>query len=384
MKALAALLTLALINGCASAPPMPPVADLFHDALFAPATVPIESEQAMALSGPMRSFIDEHLSRARSGVDRRRWLMDALYRKDGLRLEYDATMTRTAAQAFESRSGNCLALVMMTGAFAKAMGLSVHYQVVLGEEGLDRAGDLAISIGHVNLTLDDRASRLGNAAGERDSWTIDFLAGPENGRSRIRAIEEHTVIAMFLNNRAVESLVHDRTDDDAYWWAREAIRRDPELLAAYVTLGVIYRSRHQPALAEAVLARVNQREPENTQALANRLLVLRDLGRHEEAAAVQQRLDRLDPHPHFADFRLGMTALRERRFEDARRLFEREIDRSPDHHEFHFWLAVTYAELSDPKRAAAQLARAMEVSTTRRNRDLYAGKLDRLKALQVR
>ncbi len=381
MNALAALLTSALIAGCASAPPMPPAADLFHDALFAPASVAIHPEQAMALSGPMRAFVDEHLSHPRSGIDRRRWLMEALYRKGELRLEYDASMTRTAAQAFESRSGNCLALVMMTGAFAKAMGLSVRYQVVFGEESFDRAGDLAISIGHVNLTLNDGVLHVGNATRDRDPWTIDFLAARDNVHLRIREIAEHTLIAMFLNNRAVESLVRDHTDD-AYWWAREAIRHDPELLAAYVTLGVIYRARHEPALAEVALARVNEREPENMQALANRILVLHDLGRHEEAVALQLRLDVLDPHPRFADFRLGMSALHERRFEDARRLFEREVERSPDYHEFHFWLAVTYAELNDRKRAAAELTRAKEASTTRRDRDLYAGKLDRLKALQ--
>ena len=76
-----------------------------------------------------------------------------------------------------------------------------------------------------------------------------------------------------------------------------------------------------------------------------------------------------------------MAALREHRLEDARRLFAREVERTPDYHEFQFWLAVTYAELNDPKHAAEHLARAMEASTTRRDHDLYAAKLDRLKAL---
>lgn len=382
MKSVLATLASLLFVGCAAPPPMPPSADLFRDELFAPATVAIEPEQAMALSEPMRAFVEERLRHVRFGVDRRRWLMDALYRREELRLEYDASMTRTAAQAFDSRSGNCLALVMMTGTFAKAMGLAVRYQVVLGEESFERAGDLSISIGHVNLTLDDGALRIGKVTTERDPWTIDFLPARDAARLRTRTIQEHTVIAMFLNNRAVESLVRGDLDD-AYWWARAAIRRDPGLLAAYVTLGVIYRGRQLPALAEAALERVSEREPDNTQALANRVLALRDLGRQVEAGVLQQRLDRLDPNPRFGDFRLGMTALRERRFDDARRLFEREVDRAPDYHEFHFWLAVTYAELNDPKRAAAHLARAMKSSTTRRDHDLYAGKLDRLKALQA-
>lgn len=371
-----------LLAGCATSPPMPPIADLLHDELFAAPSVPVDPAQAMALSPSMREYLDQRLRHVPPGVDRRRWLMEALYRRDELRLEYDAGTTRTAAQAFEARSGNCLALVLMTGAFAKAIGLSVRYQAVLGEDAFDLAGDLAISIGHVNLTLDDRLQRAGILSSDRDPWTIDFLPAREAWRLRTRTIPENTVIAMFLNNRAVESLVRGSTDD-AYWWVREAIRRDPEMLSAYVTLGVVYRARRQPALAEAALARVNEREPDNTQALSNRVLALRDLGRQNEADALVKQLTRLDPHPPFSDFSDGMVALREQRFEVARALFEGEVDRAPHRHEFQFWLAIAYLELHDVRRATDHLTRAMEVSTTRKDHDLYATKLSRLKALRA-
>lgn len=385
MKALAAALAVLfslVLAGCASAPPMPPVDDLLHDDLFKAPSIAIRPDDAMALSAAMQTYLDARLLRTPRGLDRRAWLMEALYRRDELRLEYDASITRTAAQAFEARSGNCLALVMMTGAFAKAMGLSVRYQLVLGEEAFERAGDLAISIGHVNLTLEERARGQTLVTSDRDPWTVDFMPPGNGSRWRTRTLQEHTVVAMFLNNRAVESLAAGRTDD-AYGWARAAIRRDPELLPAYVTLGVIYRRVRQPMLAEAVLARVNAREPDNTSALSNRILALRELGRQAEAGLLQQRLDRLDPRPRFSDFQLGIAALRERRFDDARRLFERELERSPDYHEFHFWLAITHAELGDPKRAAEHLRQAMKASTTHKQHELYAGKLDRLRAQQA-
>ena len=379
MKSAAVLLLPFLLASCASAPPMPPAAGLFHDTLFAAPSVPIQPAEAMAVSPAMRKYLAEKILSGPRFIDRKQQLIDALYRKDELLLEYDAAVTRTATQAFDARSGNCLALVLMTSAFAREMGLSVRYQSVLGEDSWDRAGDIVVSVGHVNLTLSDRPPQNGLGLMDTGQLTIDFVA-PRNARAlRSRVIQEHTVIAMFLNNRAVESLVSGRTDD-AYWWAREAIRRDPELLGAYVTLGVVYRTARQPALAESALARVNAREPDNTHALANRVLALRDLGRLAEAGALQHRLDRLDPHPRFADFELGKAAMRERRFEDARRLFEREVARAPDYHEFRFWLAVAQAELGDPQRAAEQLALAMRASTTRRDHDLYAAKLDRLKA----
>ena len=108
-------------------------------------------------------------------VDPRRRLFDALYRKHELRLEYDAAMTRTAAQAFEARTGNCLSLVMMTAAFAKELGLAVHYQVVRDDAIWDRSGDVYLAVGHVNLVLGSRPSQFGVDSIEHDSMTIDFL-----------------------------------------------------------------------------------------------------------------------------------------------------------------------------------------------------------------
>jgi len=380
MKTAVVLLISLWLAACASAPPMPPAEGLFHDGLFDAPSAPIRPDDAMAVSAEMRQYLADKIKSGAGFVDRKQQLIDALYRKDELLLEYDAALTRTAAQAFDARSGNCLALVMMTAAFAKELGLSVRYQSVLGDDSWDRAGDIYVSVGHVNLTLSDRPPQAGLGLMDTGQLTVDFVP-PRNARSvRARVIQEHTVVAMYLNNRAVESLTRGDVSD-AYWWAREAITKDPQLLSAYITLGVVYRNQRHPELAEQALLRVVAREPGNTKAMSNRVLVLRDLGRQAEADALQQRLAQLDPHPPFSYFHEGMAALREHRFEVARSLFAKEVDRAPYHHEFQFWLAVTYLELHDAGRATAHLTKAMEVSTTRKDHDLYAAKLGRLKAL---
>ena len=379
MKNLAALSLCLLLAACASRPPMPPVAPLFHDELFEAPTARIDPSAALAPSPAMKRYLSTRLIGRLQTGDRRRQLIDALYHGD-LKLEYDAASTRTAAEAFEARSGNCLALVLMTAAFAKELGLTVHYQAVLGEEAWDRSGDLYIAIGHVNLLLEDTQPRLGVAFVQRP-LVVDFLP-PRNGWAvDTREIAEHTVVAMYLNNRAVESLRRGQVND-AYWWAREAIRVDPELLVGYVTLGVVYRTRQQPEWSEAVLKRVAEREPDNLYAMSNRVLALRDLGRGAEADTLAKRLAELDPHPPFSYFHQGMAALQEGRYDLARRLFTKEVERAPYHHEFEYWLAVSYIQLNDAERATIHLKRAMEVSTTRKDHDLYAGKLDRLKALR--
>jgi len=382
MKAgLIALLSLiaALVAGCASAPPMPPANDLFHDEAFPASAERIDPSAALAISPAMRAYLAANLAPRSRDVDRRRQLINALYRGD-LKLEYDAESTRTAAQAFDARSGNCLALVLMTAAFAKEMGLTVYYQQLVGTEAWSRADQLYIGIGHVNLRLDDPAIRSTLKFSDANSMVVDFLPSVDARMLNTTLIPERTVIAMYLNNRAVETL----TGGDvaaAYWWAREAVRTDPEMLGAYVTLAVIYRRHGRPAWAEAALARVAERDPTNVYAMTNRVLTLRDLGRDAEAAALAKRLEELDPQPPFKYFNEGLAAYRAGRIDVAQRLFKKEVARAPYHHEFEFWLAVTYAEQNDVDRAAVHLRRAKDVSTTRKDQDLYAGKLERLKSL---
>ena len=370
---------LALLAGCASAPPMPPADDLFHDDAFAAPAERIDPGAALAVSPAMRAYLAENFARRAGHTDRHRQLLDALRRGD-LKLEYDAATTRTAAQAFDARSGNCLALVLMTAALANELGLTVHYQQIIGENEWSRADQIYIGIGHVNLRIDDPAKRSNFPYTDGNSMIVDFQPSADAHRLKSRDVPERSVVAMFLNNRAVELLTHGRAND-AYWWAREAIRTDPGMLGAYVTLGVIYRSRGQAAWAERTLARVAEREPDNVYAMSNRVLALRDLRREAEANELSKRLQALDPRPPFSYFNEGLAAYRAGRIEAAQRLFAKEVARAPYHHEFEFWLAITYFELNDVERATTHLRRAKDVSTTRKDHDLYAGKLERLKAL---
>ncbi|CAN5163816.1 hypothetical protein BH09PSE6_BH09PSE6_06130 [soil metagenome] len=363
-----------LVAGCATVP-MPDPAPLFHDELFAPPSAPVDPAAALALSPAMREYARHNLRTRASNVDPRKQLVEALYRDGDLRIDYDASITRTAAQAFESRSGNCLALVLMTGAFAKELGLSVFYQQVIRPPIWDRSDEVLMSIGHVNLTLNNKLIDAPGAS-TQELLTVDFMRPPEGSVQRVRRIGEQTLVAMYLNNRAVESIVA-RRPADAYWFTRAAIERDPALMESYMTLAVVYRQQGRPDLAEPALARVLSRQPDDVNALRNQLNLARDLGRTGESALLEARLAWLDPHPAFSYFQQGMIAFDENRLEAARELFEAEIARAPRHHEFEFWLAMTYERLGQPLAAREHLARALEISATRRDRDLYAAKLDR-------
>ena len=211
---------------------------------------------------------------------------------------------------------------------------------------------------------------------------IDFDPPQPGQKQYSRSIPESTVLAMYMNNRAAESLAAGEVDE-AYWFARAAITTEPTFLAAHNTLAVIYLRHGQLQRAERVLQQLLAAEPANTAALANLVLLYGKQGRTAEAAAVQQRLARIEPVPPYHYFQLGLEAMQRRDYAQAKAMFEKEIDRAAYHHEFHFGLALANYGLGDVREAQRQLGLAMKASTRDAERQLYAGNLERLKALRL-
>jgi len=374
--AVAALLV-ATLCGCATAPESR-VESLFRDDLFAAASERIDAGDVFALSGEMTDYLHARLVNPSRSKNRQLALIDALYSKDHLKLNYDATLTRNAAQTFSARAGNCLSLVLMTAAFAKAIDVPVRYQMVLGDAVWSRSGGMYFSISHVNLALgpEPNATVLNNQSA---ALTLDFLPGEDLRGQRIRVVGEATIVAMYMNNRAAEALAAGRVDD-AYWWARAAIGQDPRFLSAYNTLGVVYRHHGNIRDAEKVLARVLQLEPANLQAMSNQVLVLNDEGRRVEAESLTAKLEQLQPYPPFYYFDLGVAAIHKGDYMQARLMFEKEVERDAYYHEFRAWLAAAYLGLGEPEKARVQLALALDNSATPSDHDLYAAKLDLIKS----
>ena len=382
MTRLAVLLLCLMLAACASPPPAAPTVTLLHDELFArPAQPPLSAEQIFAMSETMKRYADHDIASQLRGRGPQKVLLEALYSKRQLQLEYDAERTRTASEAFEARAGNCLSLVIMTAAFAKRLGMQVSYHSVYTDDTWTRNQDTYFASGHVNVTLGRRWLDIGGR-GTQPSWTIDFLPPEDQRGQRSREVSETTIVAMFMNNRAAESLAIGELNE-AYAWARAAVLHEPGYLSAYNTLAVIYLRRGHAPEAERALAHVLQHDPSSTIAMSNMVRVQGALGRPEVARELAARLARIDPEPPFHFFELGQAAMRQGDYSRARQWFAKEVARAPYHHEFHFWLAMANYQLGDIESARQQLDLALSTSTTRRNQQLYAAKLDHLKHLGV-
>lgn len=381
MRSWALLMLSALLTACATAPPRT-VDAFFNDPGFSAPSEPIRAEDVFALSPAMKAYLRSDIAAKLQTRGRQLGLVEALYNKGDLRLEYDSTLTRNAAQAFDARSGNCLSLVIMTAAFAKELGLAVQYQSLFTDETLARSGDIHFVVDHINLSLGKRVGDMLSGARFPEVITVDFLPPQDSSKLRVRLLSEQTVLAMYMNNRAAELLADGRLND-AYWWAREAIVQDPGFVRGYNTLGVVYRRHGDLAEAERALRHALAQQPQNPQIVSNLAQVVADQGRTAEAGALRQRLAQLETDPPFAFFERGRAAFDRGDYRTAVEMFRREVDRAPYYAEFHYWLAVSYAKLGDAGQARTQLALAMEHSSTRSDRALYAAKLDRIRSSQL-
>ncbi len=380
MKSWILILAGLLLSGCASAP-MPKQAPpgLLQDQLFGAPQEKIDTSALFALSPAMRSYLDAEFKATNHTRPPQRRLFEALYAKGQLKLEYDSALTRPAADTFDAKSGNCMSLVIMTAAFAKELGMPLIYQNVLAGETWSRAGSVYFASSHVNVSLGRR--QLDSSIAGMDSsdyLTIDFLPPEDIRGHQTEVIDEETVVAMYLNNRAAEALARGELDN-AYAWVREAITRHPLYSTSFNTLGVIYLRHGNKELAESALRFALEREPKNTVIMSNLLPLLRSLDKHTEADALAAYAKSIDPNPAFQFFDLGMAAMEQGDYHSARDYFKREVRRAPYYHEFHFWLAMAEYRLGETRAANEQLALAAQTSTTRRDRERYSAKLENLR-----
>lgn len=379
MKTWITLFFTILLTACASQPSQKIGHLQLNDPGFAPPSKTVKTDDVMALSDEMRVYLKNEIGSQLRGKSPQKALFDALSSKGQIRLEYDAEITRNAAQAFSARSGNCLSLVLMTAALAKELGMEVQYQNVLVDESWSRNNDIYFAAGHVNIVLGYKSGFRSFTQEYSQSMVIDFLPPKDLRGQRSELIKEATVIAMYFNNRAAESLAQQQVND-AYWFARSALMSDPDFTAAYNTLGVVYRQHGDLALAESVFRQILGKDAENIMALSNLIEVLRKTERRTEAQVYLSRLENLQPYPPFHFFNKGMAAMERGDYVEAKTLFKREIRRDPNYDEFHLWLALAHLRLGETRDAVDELTLAKANSTTRKAQNLYASKLEKIKA----
>ena len=181
-----------LLSACISTPPIPKNTSIFSDQLFLKPSDPIRVEDVFSVSEEMENYLRTEIAPQLKSKGYQQGLFDALYNKNQLKLEYDSVMTKNAAQTFNTKTGNCLSLAIMTAAFAKKLDLSVEFQSVIVDETWSRSSDLYINAGHVNIVLGKRDVFFRSSSVGDRSFVIDFLPQGDIGLQHTHLLTKET------------------------------------------------------------------------------------------------------------------------------------------------------------------------------------------------
>ena len=221
-----------VLGACVSLPPQdvtpPPL-------INAGPAVQVDDVDVLAVSPAMEAFLDRYVLKYKNSQTRLELLTMAITRSGVLGFDYDERYTMTASEAFEARTGNCVAFSNLMVTLARRAGLEASYQVVfLSPEWSDYQDDTSLLYKHINVVVETR----------QKSWLVDVSGIKITQSDRRRLVEDSYAKALYLNNIAVEALLENDLQR-AFAYVNKAIETDRNVIDPWVNLGVIYGRNEQ-------------------------------------------------------------------------------------------------------------------------------------------
>ena len=159
-------------------------------------SAPVTDEQVLAVTPEMRAFLDDHVHRKAADQVKLHELIDAIINTKTFALEFD-DRTRTASEAFERRTGNCLSFSNLFVAMAREVDLAASFQEVDLPPDWSLDNDVFVLNRHVNVRVD--LDPLG-------AHVVDFNIDDFRASYETRTISDTRARAHYFNNMGVEAM----------------------------------------------------------------------------------------------------------------------------------------------------------------------------------
>ena len=259
--------------------------------LAVPAAPPLSVDEVLAVPEELRQLVNQKVVQlARHPTARLEKLVEFMFSPSGLGLTYDDT-TRTVAQTFADRKGNCLSFTLLFLEMARSTGLTADMQesekVLLSFSDTDTL----VYTGHVSASI--------KINGRRQEIQFD----PNNPilRGSVDIITKARSVAHYYNNRGAELMVAGHLDEaDAHF--AQAIELDPRMVQAHSNRGVLHMRLKDPNAAEYHFKAALAIDPKRISVLSKLVSLYRSQGRSKEEALTAERLadvEEDDPYHHF-------------------------------------------------------------------------------------
>ena len=314
--------------------------------------VQVEDKDVLAVSPAMEAFLERYILKYENPKTRLDLLISSVRTSGAMGFEYDESRTMTASEAFETRSGNCVAYSNMIIALARRAGLNARYQeIFIRPHWSDHTDDTVLLVKHVNVVIQYGQFR----------WAVDVSGVKIHPTDRRRLIEDSYAKALYLNNIAVQSLLENDLPT-AYAYMRKAIEADSGVIDSWVNLGVIYGRNDQLDDAAFTFQQALRIDPGDHSALSNLYEVYIEQENFAAAAELEPRVERYRRNNPYYLLRLSNEALELEQYDESISLLRSAIRKKKDDHKLHFALAKTQYLSGELAAAEDSLLRARELA----------------------
>lgn len=334
---------------------------------YQPQLIEVAEADILYLDPAMKQFLDHHLSNVANKNTTLHELLDAVLDKRSFGLEYDTT-TRTAAETFAARKGNCLSFTNMFVAMARYAGLNVSFQQV-GIPALWRQqGDVFLLNGHINIHV-----RLNYST----EHVVDFDINDFKSSYEREVVSDQRAAAHYYNNIAAEQLQAGNYDA-AYAYFYRGIQNDASFSPLWINLATLYKRVGKYEAASAGYHKAIALQADSLAAYSNLALLESEQGNDQKAQKYRDKVKYYRLRNPYYRLHLAKKMLLAKDYKASLRHVKYALRKVPNDDAFNFVAALTYLKMGDVSAANKYFAKAQEHSETDEQQQLYRHKMDLL------
>jgi tetratricopeptide (TPR) repeat protein len=318
----------------------------------------------LEITPQIEEYLATQIDHSGTELQRLEQLVEIVFKKNDLGFSYEP-ITKTAAETFEERSGNCLSFTNMFIAMARHVGLTVRFREVDVVPTWKKAGEIFVVGRHVNVSVQ---------IGPRN-YTVDLLPQVDRVELAGRVVSDRRGLAHYYNNLGVRVLSEGNVELAMDWFAL-ALEADDQAVFVWANLGVAQAHAGLYPEAESSYFRSLELDKHNVVAMSNLVELYERMGQEEKADSYLKKTRRFRMKNPYYHYNLGEMAYQHGTMEKALRHYKAAIKRKRTDHRFHFALAKTYARLGQFDDVVQHLKKAREYAPDENGRIRYHEKLE--------
>ncbi|PIE89904.1 MAG: hypothetical protein CR997_08800 [Acidobacteria bacterium] len=320
-------------------------------------------------SNDMKAFLDQHVMRRATDMDKLKALVYAIFDEERLGMKYSNHETLTPNETFDHHTGNCLSFTGMFIAMARHCGLNVRFQEVSDVSTWSQNGKFMIFNQHMNAVVSINGRQL----------EVDFNYHIDKDFKITRFVSDERALAHYYNNLGAEHLAReDFLRAQIYF--EKANQTDPTFTQAWTNYGVLQRIKGNYKEAEACYIRAQSLDKHNDTAKMNLALLYELQGKIRKAEHMKQQIRKFRARNPYFQYSLGNTAYKEGRYEEAVSRFKKAVRLFRNHPKFLVMLAASYQKVGKYKKAEKFLRKARKLAGKPEEKHLYDMKIKSLYA----